>query len=152
VDEILASAGIYVGTLLARLVLQPRSDPRLGALLDRRGARDRRSTERARARGAAGDRQMGAKALLYQLARGATQLGSGRFASAVVRAHARVEQWRSKPLSVLFISAVPGIPPFYLSSLVAGLLEIRFATFVVLGTVGRIIRFGAIAGIAVHAA
>ena len=54
-------------------------------------------------------------------------------------------RWRDKPLLVTFASAVIGLPPFYLVTLVAGVAGLRLRTFLWLGTLGRAIRFFAIA-------
>jgi membrane protein YqaA with SNARE-associated domain len=94
---------------------------------------------------------MVAKIILYQTARGATQLGHGRVARGLERARSRMERWREKPLIVTFVSSITGLPPFYLVTLAAGMLEIPLWTFVGLGFVGRVIRFVTIALIVVHA-
>lgn len=85
--------------------------------------------------------QMIAKVFLYQAARKATNLGRGRFAEKLRLARTKVERWRNKPLTITFVSAVFGLPPFYLVTLAAGILEIRFVAFLWLGIVGRLIRF-----------
>jgi membrane protein YqaA with SNARE-associated domain len=91
--------------------------------------------------------QMVAKAVIYQTAKGATTLGtkSGGFAKKLERARERVEKWKSKPLGVTFVSASLGLPPFYIVSLVAGILEVRFRAFMLVGFAGRTLRFGTIA-------
>lgn len=89
--------------------------------------------------------QMIAKIVLYQAARKATDLGTGRFAEKLRKARVKVEKWRSKPLTILFVSAVLGLPPFYLVTLVAGILEVRFVAFLWIGLTGRLIRFIALA-------
>lgn len=89
--------------------------------------------------------QMIAKIVLYQAARKATDLGTGRFATKLRDARKRVEKWRDKPLLITFVSAVFGLPPFYLVTLVAGILEVRFVAFLWLGITGRLIRFIALA-------
>jgi membrane protein YqaA with SNARE-associated domain len=95
--------------------------------------------------------QMIAKVGLYYTARGAAQLGrSTRLGQRLEQAQALAERWRGKPLTVLFLSAVTGLPPFYLVSLLAGVLRIRFGTFVVLGLVGRVLRFVALALVVVY--
>ncbi|MBA3391585.1 MAG: VTT domain-containing protein [Deltaproteobacteria bacterium] len=94
--------------------------------------------------------QMIAKAGLYQAARGAGNAGKrSKLGDKIEKARARLERWKSKPLTITFVSAVTGLPPFFLVSLVAGLLEVRFVTFCVLGFVGRTIRFVTIALLAV---
>jgi membrane protein YqaA with SNARE-associated domain len=95
--------------------------------------------------------QMIAKIGLYYAARGATELGrSTRLGKQLERAQLLVERWRGKPLTLLSVSAVTGLPPFYLVSLVAGVVRIRFATFLVIGLAGRVIRFVALALIVLY--
>ncbi len=91
--------------------------------------------------------QMIGKGLLYQAARGATRLGTrrgGRFAVRLDHARTKVGRWRSKPYSALFVSASVGLPPLYLVTLVAGILDIRFRAFLLVGFAGRTLRFGTI--------
>ena len=86
--------------------------------------------------------QMLAKIVLYYAARGATELGrSTRFGDKLQKAQALIDRWKNKPLTLLFISAVTGLPPFYLVSLLAGVVGIRFPVFLFLGLLGRVIRF-----------
>lgn len=95
--------------------------------------------------------QMIAKVVLYYTARGATALGRAtRVGAKLERARALAHRWRGKPLGVLFVSAITGLPPFYLVSLCAGVLEIRIGTFVLLGITGRVIRFSALALIVLY--
>lgn len=95
--------------------------------------------------------QMIAKIGLYYVARGATELGrSTRLGDKLERAQLLVERWKHKPLTLLAVSAVTGLPPFYLVSLVAGVVKIRLATFLVLGLAGRVIRFVALALIVLY--
>jgi membrane protein YqaA with SNARE-associated domain len=95
--------------------------------------------------------QMIAKIGLYYAARGATELGrSTRLGAKLERAQLLVERWQGKPLTLLFVSAVTGLPPFYLVSLLAGILRIRFGMFLFLGIVGRVIRFVALALIVLY--
>ena len=94
--------------------------------------------------------QMVAKVFMYQAALRATNLGkrSPRLEPKIQKARAYVEKWRSKPLSITFVSATIGLPPFYLVALVAGMLEVPFRAFFVVGLVGRTLRFATIAVIA----
>jgi membrane protein YqaA with SNARE-associated domain len=95
--------------------------------------------------------QMIAKIILYKAACKATDLGRGRFAAKLQAARERTEKWKNKPLSVTFISAIFGLPPFYIVTLVAGILKVRFISFLWLGIVGRVIRFVALALIVTYA-
>lgn len=95
--------------------------------------------------------QMIAKVSLYYTARGATELGrSTRMGAKLERARALAERWRGKPLTVLSVSAVTGLPPFYLVSLLAGVLGIRIGMFLLIGIAGRVIRFVALALIVLY--
>ncbi len=98
--------------------------------------------------------QMIGKGLLYQTARSATLLGARRtprLADRLERARHRVERWRSKPYTVTFVSASVGLPPLYLVTLAAGILDIRFRAFLLVGFAGRTLRFGTIGVLAAHA-
>ncbi len=54
----------------------------------------------------------------------------------------RLNDSPSQALTVVFISSAVGIPPFYVITLLAGALKIRFAPFVGIGLCGRVVRFG----------
>ena len=51
--------------------------------------------------------------------------------------------WRAAALVLL--SSIVGVPPFFLVTLAAGAAGVNFRSFLVAGTVGRLVRFGAIA-------
>ena len=62
-----------------------------------------------------------------------------------------LERWRQKvgvggrrALTLIFLSASLGMPPFYLVTLAAGAFHIGFRGFVVAGTLGRLARFSAL--------
>jgi membrane protein YqaA with SNARE-associated domain len=64
----------------------------------------------------------------------------------------RVERWRAKlvaspngPASLILVSALVGFPPFFLVTFAAGAWGVEFRQFLVAGTAGRLVRFGAIA-------
>lgn len=44
----------------------------------------------------------------------------------------------------MLVSAVVGLPPFYVVSIACGLLRFPFARFFVLGLLGRLVHFGVI--------
>ncbi|MFN0252922.1 MAG: VTT domain-containing protein [Kofleriaceae bacterium] len=95
--------------------------------------------------------QVGSKVVLYYAARRGARLGRGRFAEKLEKARVRAAKWKSKPYSIAFLAASVGIPPFYLTALVAGVLELDVRRFFAISMVGRIIRFGTIAIIVVLA-
>jgi membrane protein YqaA with SNARE-associated domain len=88
--------------------------------------------------------QMAAKTVLYFAGLGAFELSSGRIKRGIEKARAAIERWRDKPKAVLAVSATVGLPPFYLTSLAAGGLKVRLATFFTIGVIGRAARFSLI--------
>ena len=146
IDSIEASVGIYLATLVVSVLsgLVPVINGELYLIAAILVAGDPTVALVLAAIVAVG--QMIAKVVLYYTARGATELGrSTRFGAKLAQAQQLVARWRGKPLTVLFLSAVTGLPPFYLVTLLAGLLGIRFGTFLLLGIAGRLIRFIALA-------
>lgn len=94
--------------------------------------------------------QMIAKVILWKMASGATEAGKDtRLGRKIAQARTKIEKWREKPLAITFISALTGLPPFYIVTLLAAALGVRFRTFLILGIIGRVIRFVVIALIAV---
>jgi membrane protein YqaA with SNARE-associated domain len=95
--------------------------------------------------------QMIVKVPMYEAARGATKLTHPKPDGRLARAKARIEKWKDKPFALTFVSAVFGLPPFYLLVLLAGILEMRRRTFLAVGLAGRVIHFVGIALIALYA-
>jgi membrane protein YqaA with SNARE-associated domain len=93
----------------------------------------------------AGVGQMMAKVLLYGLARWAPSRLPERAKSKLQRASDRVRERGGATGSVILASAAVGWPPFYGVSLVAGALRVSLGAFVILGLLGRTVRFGALA-------
>jgi membrane protein YqaA with SNARE-associated domain len=90
--------------------------------------------------------QMVAKAFMYLVGRGVFRLPRGRRKLDLEAARARVARWRNKDVLV-FVSAALGLPPFYLTSIVAGTLRFPFARFFAFGLVGRVVRFSLIVAV-----
>lgn len=84
--------------------------------------------------------QMTGKCLMYGAGRGLISLPLGRHAGRVERVQARLEGSRW-PKLFLFWSAVTGFPPFFIVSLLCGTIRFPFLTFVLIGLVGRTLRF-----------
>ena len=95
--------------------------------------------------------QMLLKIPMYQAARGATRLTHPAPDGKLAKAKRWIEKWKDKPYALTFVSATVGFPPFYFLVLVAGILEMRFRTFVAVGYVGRVVRFVTIALVALYA-
>jgi membrane protein YqaA with SNARE-associated domain len=90
--------------------------------------------------------QMVGKGGVFQAALHATNAGRrGKLADKIDRARELAKRWRGKPYVVTFVSAAVSLPPFYLTSIAAGVMRIRFRMFLLLGFAGRAIRFGTIA-------
>lgn len=88
---------------------------------------------------------------LFQAARGVTSLGEKRrakFEKRIERARAVVSRWRGNVPILLCSAATLGLPPMMLVSVAAGALRVRFRTFVIIGVLGRVLRFATIAVVA----
>lgn len=89
--------------------------------------------------------QMTGKAAIYWIARSGRLPRGTRAEAALLRWRERFERCPRSALGVMLVSAVVGIPPFYLVSIVAGTFHVAFGRFLTVGVVGRSIHFGAIA-------
>lgn len=89
--------------------------------------------------------QMLTKTMLFGFARWAPGRLRGKARAALDRASGAVTARGGAASSLIFTSAVTGLPPFYGVSLAAGALGMRLRSFVVSGTAGRLVRFAAIA-------
>lgn len=95
--------------------------------------------------------QMAAKVMVYFAGLGMLELPRGARARArIARARARLERWRRKPYWFFGLSALVGLPPFFLTCLAAGAMKIRFELFCLLGLAGRLARFATLVTIAWH--
>jgi membrane protein YqaA with SNARE-associated domain len=84
--------------------------------------------------------QMAGKSALF--------LGSRRVSQGALAA--RLERWDLRGRKrlgggpLVGLSALTGLPPFYLLAIAAPTLGVRFRTFLVMGLAGRVLRFGAL--------
>ena len=85
--------------------------------------------------------QMAAKSVLYLAGRGVLTLRFGRRFPQIEALRVRLQARRTGTDSVLLASALLGVPPFYLVSVVAGALRCPFDRFFALGCCGRVARF-----------
>ena len=69
----------------------------------------------------------------------------GRGAAAVARWRDRFERHPRAVLATVLVSAVVGLPPFYVVSVAAGAMGLQFRRFVFVGTLGRLLHFAAVA-------
>lgn len=89
--------------------------------------------------------QMISKAVLFALARSAPSRLPKRAAARLDKAVDAVRSRGGAAASLVFVSALVGLPPFYGISLAAGALRMRLAWFLATGTAGRAIRFAILA-------
>ena len=89
--------------------------------------------------------QMLTKTMLFGLARRAPGRMKGKARAALDRAAGAIAARGGAATSLIFASAVTGVPPFYGVSLAAGALGMRLRSFLVGGAAGRLLRFAAIA-------
>ncbi|MEZ4368573.1 MAG: VTT domain-containing protein [Kofleriaceae bacterium] len=89
--------------------------------------------------------QMAATAIRYWAGRGAANIPKGRLEKPFQKAQAKVEQWKDKPLAIIFLSSLVGFPPFYFIAILAGTFRLSFRAIMIVGGVARCLRFGAVA-------
>ena len=95
--------------------------------------------------------QMVAKVGIYKAARKASNLRAHEESGKMARARKLMKKWEGKPHLLTFVSASLGLPPFFIVSIVAGMLELPFIQFLTVGFIGRSIRFVLVAVVAVYA-
>jgi membrane protein YqaA with SNARE-associated domain len=91
--------------------------------------------------------QMSSKTSLFALARWAPSRLPLRARGTIDRVRARVERREGGVGSLVLVSAATGIPPFYGVSLASGALGMRLRSFVLAGSLGRLVRFGLLASL-----
>jgi membrane protein YqaA with SNARE-associated domain len=89
--------------------------------------------------------QMAGKVILYESARRGMKMPSGRPGAIIERWRSRLAGSPTRSVTVLGLSSSVGFPPFYLMSIVAGMLEMPMGWFLTAGTLGRFVRFGVVA-------
>jgi membrane protein YqaA with SNARE-associated domain len=89
--------------------------------------------------------QMAGKCVLYWAGKGVIPLRSGHVKNTLSAWQGRLERSPSKMLYLVFVSSAVGIPPFYVVTIMAGALRVRFGPFFTVGACGRLVRFGALA-------
>ena len=98
--------------------------------------------------------QVSGKSALYWIARRAfASAPHGRFARAVERWREACESRQRSAEAMMTLSAIFGLPPFYVTTVAAGALQVSFARFLVAAIFGRLVHFSvvALARVAIHA-
>ncbi|MEO8699748.1 MAG: VTT domain-containing protein [Kofleriaceae bacterium] len=83
-------------------------------------------------------------AMVYQSARGLSKAGTKRrpkLEARIAKARALGARWQKSELLLIALGATIGFPPQVLVALLAGVIGIRFRTFVAIDLAGRIARF-----------
>ena len=88
--------------------------------------------------------QMTAKVAMYGVGRGVVRIPGERMKRWIAEAETRAQTRPVAGAGLVLVSAASGIPPFYVMSIASGILRFPFIPFVILGFVGRFIRFGAV--------
>jgi membrane protein YqaA with SNARE-associated domain len=147
-DDMLALLGIYGGTFVVSVIagLVPLVNVEVFLVgLVRLAIDDSSQLPWVVIAAAAG--QMVAKIGLYHAGRGLLELPRGRHRARIEAVRERIERWKSKPYIIYGLSSVFGLPPFYLTVIAAGAMQIRFGAFLAIGMAGRLIRFAVLVGI-----
>jgi uncharacterized membrane protein YdjX (TVP38/TMEM64 family) len=89
--------------------------------------------------------QMTGKALMFWVSRTSTRLRSPFVQAAIDRWRRRMERRPGSALAVTFVSALVGVPPFFIVSMAAGALGVAFPRFLAVGAAGRLAHFAVVA-------
>jgi membrane protein YqaA with SNARE-associated domain len=85
------------------------------------------------------------KSGLYWIARQTSPTApSGRLGKAVDRWRAACDSRHRSTQTMMTLSAIFGLPPFYVTTLAAGALRVDFVRFLVAAVVGRLVHFSAV--------
>ena len=87
---------------------------------------------------------MAGKVLLYYAGRGVVKLPWKRAQKGLAVMQARMEAKPTVGKLLYSASAVFGLPPFYVTTVAAGAVGMNFGFFLVVGFIGRLIRFAAV--------
>lgn len=85
--------------------------------------------------------QMTAKSVLYLVGWGVLRIPVRKSEGKMERVKKSFEKWKSRRDLLIFLSASTGIPPFYLVSILAGVMKLNFLRFLLFGSLGRLTRF-----------
>ena len=89
--------------------------------------------------------QMTGKGVMYWISRRSTRARSPRVQEAIDRWQVRLRHRPTTALAITFVSALVGIPPFFVVSMAAGALQVAFGRFIAVGAAGRLMHFAIVA-------
>lgn len=88
--------------------------------------------------------QMLGKCVVFWTARRGAQAPSPKVRAKLEKWQVRFDSHRWAPTLLVLWSAASGLPPFYVTTMLAGALRMNFPLFLAAGTIGRLIRFGSL--------
>lgn len=88
--------------------------------------------------------QMVAKYVLYVSGRDGLRPRAGRYTARLENVGRQMREHRLGTFSVVALSALLGVPPFYAVSVMAGVLRLPLPRFMVVAGVCRVVRFAAV--------
>ena len=89
--------------------------------------------------------QMTGKAAAYWVSRRSAGSQTPRLQRAIERWRVRLQRRPSSALVITFVSALVGVPPFFVVSIAAGSLKVAFGRFLAVGSAGRLLHFALVA-------
>ena len=88
--------------------------------------------------------QMAGKCIVFWTARRGAQAPSPKIRAQLAKWQVRFDSHRWAPTLLVLWSSLTGLPPFYVTTMLAGALRMNFPLFLAAGTVGRLVRFGSL--------
>lgn len=82
-----------------------------------------------------------AKTLIYLTGRGVLNLPLKKYEAKLDPVRERLDRWKASPMLFILLSASTGMPPFYLVSIMAGMLKYNYTAYAICGFIGLLIRF-----------
>jgi membrane protein YqaA with SNARE-associated domain len=89
--------------------------------------------------------QMIGKVAMFYAGRGVLHLRNERVRNGVQGIRSKLEHRPYVARAVLFVSATVGLPPFYVMAVACGTIGMGVFSFLLIGSVGRLIHFGLVA-------
>jgi membrane protein YqaA with SNARE-associated domain len=89
--------------------------------------------------------QMTGKTLMYWASRRSMHPRSPLMQRGIDRWRVRLRRRPHSAVVIIFVSALLGVPPFFIVSVAAGALGVEFSRFLVAGSVGRLVHFTVVA-------
>ena len=86
--------------------------------------------------------QMTAKVIIFLTGKGLFKLSYKRYEHKIKATQEKLKKWENKLDLFVFVSALTGFPPFYVTTIVLGTINYNFFRFFIVGFAGRFLRFG----------